>query len=189
MKINLSKAPNVPKDWAVKNHIGEGEISVSQIALFLSKKQKTGKIVGVELRKEIKNPINVNVLDYLLKRPELIPEDWKTYWGVFFWGTIFLDSLGHPCVAYLHWNDESWDWCYRLLSHKWDGDSPAAVSARLDPHKMIKNKPIPQKTHRRIIHEDAWAGKSCPMCGSPNLDCAFNIGPDCICKDCGEACH
>ena len=67
---------------------------------------------GVELRKELSNKgvavLNANVLDYLLARPGLIPEEWKGK-RTYFFGTIYCRPDGEPCVRYLYdLNDEWW---------------------------------------------------------------------------------
>ena len=30
-----------------------------------------------------------------------------------------------------------------------------------------------------------WRDKVCENCGGCNLSCSFNIGADCVCRDCG----
>ena len=71
-----------------------------------------------------------NVLDYLLKNSQLIPEEWKGK-AVFFWGTIFRDSDGSLYVRYLHWSGASWQWrngC-RWLGNDFLSCNPSALAS------------------------------------------------------------
>ena len=61
--------------------------------------------------------LNANILDYLLARPELIPENFKNK-RIFFNGTIYYDLHRCLCVRYLKWNNNFWDW-----GHEYVGDS------------------------------------------------------------------
>ena len=129
--INLAKKPFCPNGFKIEEHIkGEKnfEWDASKVELFVSKKQKNGYQKGTELRKEIKNPFNANLLDYLLAHPELIPEEWKDK-VVCFWGTIYRDSDGYFCVRCLYWDGESWGRYYGWLHGDFDGVSPAARRA------------------------------------------------------------
>lgn len=101
-------------------------------ALHLDKGQKDGKwIKGNELRKALaKQPVlTANVLDYLLKNPHLIPEEWKGK-AVFFWGTIYRRRDDRLFVRYLVWCGVRWNSNFRWLDGDWDGYDPAAVDAR-----------------------------------------------------------
>lgn len=61
-----------------------------------------------------KTVLNLCILDYLLKHPELIPEEWKKG-ETYFLGTIFRDSNGFRSVAYLTWYGSTWGWCFCLF--------------------------------------------------------------------------
>lgn len=125
--------------WTVEEHQKGGTFTwdASQVELYLASGQKNGKVIeGNKLRKELaKKPVlNANVLDYLLKNPHLIPEEWKKDGQgntryIFFWGTIYGCRDGHRCVRYLYWRGGRWGWGGYWLGRDWDGFYPAAVRA------------------------------------------------------------
>lgn len=117
--------------WTVEEHRKGGMVDVAKLGLYLSDKQKSGFINGTDLREELKTKpvLNANVLDYLMKHQELIPEEWKQYDGVFFWGTIYRLSGGHLCVRFLFWLDGQWRWCDDWLDSGWYSQDPALISA------------------------------------------------------------
>ena len=128
--INTNQEPFIPEGFAVESHDTTlGKISLKDCSLYLSEKQKEGNWVeGDELRKEIKNPLNAVVLEYLLKNPKQIPEEWKEK-GIYFWGTIYRLPHGRLCVRYLCFYDGRWHWHCRWLIRDWLATSPAAVLA------------------------------------------------------------
>jgi hypothetical protein len=110
---------------------GQFRWDASKVALYLSKKQKDGKqLEGNKLREELRGkPVyNANLLDFLLKHPHLIPEEWKGKY-VFFWGTVYRFSDGFLCVRYLCWSGDGWYWSGRWLGGGWLDLNPAAVPA------------------------------------------------------------
>lgn len=140
--VDCDAMPEILSDWQKEEHRKGGSVKLEhregklyangqEVIRFLSEKQKDGKVVGGhELRKELKDKpvLNACILDYLLKHPELIPEEWKK--GVtYFWGTIFRDSDGSLCVACLDWNGDRWIWNYHWLGDDWYDDEPAACLA------------------------------------------------------------
>lgn len=131
--INLDATPFVPEGWKVEKRQKGGQFrwDTRQVELWLAEGQKNGGCLnGNKLREELTNKsvLNANVLDYLLKHPELIPEEWKSKY-VFFWGTIYCNSVGHLCVRCLDWRGVRWGWSYGWLGHDWDDDRPAALLA------------------------------------------------------------
>lgn len=133
--IDCDAAPFVPDGWSVEEHIkgGQFEWNAEQVELWLSEQQQGGTIVGNELRMQLKDRpvLNANALDYLL-RPEnqhLIPASWKGK-AVFFWGTIYRNSVGSLVVRCLCWNGNEWYWDYDWLVFPRDDAYPAAVSTR-----------------------------------------------------------
>jgi len=130
--IDCDADPFLPNGWKVEEHIKGGELTWNpeKITLYLSDKQKNGMIKCNKLRKELKGKLvlNANVLEYLLKNPHLIPEEWKGK-CVFFWGTIYRDSDGNLYVRYLNSYGSSWDWDYDWLDGDWGDGRPAAVLA------------------------------------------------------------
>lgn len=125
--------------WTVEEHQKGGTFTwdASQVELYLASGQKNGKYIeGNKLRKELaKKPVlNANVLDYLLKNPHLIPEEWKKDGQgntryIFFWGTIYRCRDGNLYVRYLCWVGGRWDWSGYWLDYVWYGDNPAALRA------------------------------------------------------------
>ena len=110
--------------------------------LYLDEKEQRGgkSIEGKKLRKKLAKDLvkgallNANVLDYLLKYPHLIPEEWKkdekgqTRY-IFFWGTVYRYSDGDLCVRDLYWDGGRWLWSSRWLDDDWNDNNPAALRA------------------------------------------------------------
>jgi hypothetical protein len=111
--IDCDAAPFVPDGFSVEEHKKGGlfKFDPDEISLYLSKKQKKSFIGGHDLRKKLsdKPVMNANVLDYLLAHPEIIPEEWKEKY-ILFWGTIYRDSDGDLFVRYLYGGDFRWAW-------------------------------------------------------------------------------
>lgn len=133
--IDCDANPSIPDGWSVEEHRKAGMVkwdtTKQTSALYLSKLQKKGKYsVGNDLRKELANKpvLNACVLDYLLKNPHLIPEEWKGK-AVFFWGTIYRVPIGSLCVRYLYWCGDRWDSNFRWLVNYFSSSYPAALLA------------------------------------------------------------
>jgi len=136
--IDCDADPFVPSGWTVESHKKGGQFAFNpaKVNLHLSPNQQGGEhIEGNKLHKKLANEpvLNANVLDFLLKNPTLIPEEWKRDASgniryIFFWGTIY-HSDGGLCVRYLHWGGGSWRWGSSWLDDDWLGSSPAAVLA------------------------------------------------------------
>jgi hypothetical protein len=132
--IDLDANPVIPNGLTVEGHQKGGQFKwdAAKVALFLSKEQQNGKrIEGKKLRTELaERPVfNANLLDYLLKHPHLIPEEWKGKY-IFFWGTIYRNSSGSLGVRCLYWHGGSWHWHDSYwLDSDWYGDYPAALRA------------------------------------------------------------
>ena len=135
MKIDTSKKPFSPNGWTIESHdTSLGKIDPTKISLWLHEKQKSGYIRGYDLEKELpKEVLNATVLDWLLKNPKYIPEDWKGKY-VFFWGTIYRNQdTSSLCVRYLCFNDGSWRRDYDWLGDDWSDRDPAALLASISP--------------------------------------------------------
>ncbi len=131
--IDLDADPFVPDGWEVIEHIKGGQFvfDPAKVTLHLDEAQKNnGVIVGNELRLKLKDRqiYNANLLDFYLKNPRLIPEEWKGK-AVFFWGTIYRDSDGDLCVRCLVWSGCGWDWDFYWLGFNFRDFGPAAVPA------------------------------------------------------------
>ena len=134
--IDCDADPYVPAGWKVFEHRkgGQFNFSAALVKFRLDSGQKNGEYIGGNklCKKFLGKPIlNANVLDYLLKNPDLIPEDWKRDENgnaryIFFWGTIYRYSYGHTCVRYLGWNDK-WCWGAYWLDDEFGRDLHAAL--------------------------------------------------------------
>jgi len=129
--IDLDKNPFVPEDWKVEEHIKGGELEwdPAKVALYLSEEQQGDKMIqGHQLREELKGkPVyNANLLDYLLKNPQLIPGEWECE-AVFFWGTIYRDQDNSLCVRCLNWSGVGWYGDHSWLDYEFIAANPAAV--------------------------------------------------------------
>ena len=104
--IDCDADPFVPPGLKVESHhkCGQLEWREGLFGLYFSELQGSSSAVcGDKLLEELKDKpvLNANVLDYLLKNPQLIPEEWKSK-AVFFWGTIYCDPDDCPCIRYLY---------------------------------------------------------------------------------------
>lgn len=131
--IDCDADPFIPEGWKLESHkkMGQFEWDPNKVRLYLSSNQENGKTIkGYDLRKELeeKPVLNANVLDYLLKHQELIPEGWKGK-AIFFWGTIYRSSDGNLCVRSLCWRGIGWSWAYDWLDDSWGDGNPAALLA------------------------------------------------------------
>lgn len=130
--IDCDDDPFIPDDWSVEEHKKGGmfKFNPEKISLYLSEKQKKGNIGGYDLRKELsdKPVMNANVLGCLLVHTELIPEEWKGKY-IFFWGTIYRNSVGDLYVRYLYWDGSKWYWFYFWLDDDFNSDCPAALAS------------------------------------------------------------
>ncbi len=129
--INCNANPYTPNGWRVIEHVKSGMFQWNRdnVSLYLSDQQKNGKsIEGNQLRKELKDkPVfNANVLDYLLANQHLIPKKWQGR-AVFFWGTIYCNSMGDLYVRCLVWRPSGWCWRGACLVDAWNCYRPAAV--------------------------------------------------------------
>ena len=94
--IDLDAKPFEPNGLTTLEHQKGGQFKwdATKVKLYLPKKQKSDSgIQSQALRKILRGqPVfNANLLDYLLKYPHLIPEEWKGK-DVFFWGMTYRDS-------------------------------------------------------------------------------------------------
>lgn len=130
--IDCDAKPFAPDKLKVEEHRpgGQWKFDLQKISFYLSESQKNGDISAGDLRKKLKNKpvLNANVLDYLLARPELIPEEWKNK-RIFFWGTIYRNSADCPCVRYLSFFDGRWE-CDKAWvgSSVLSGGAPAIIA-------------------------------------------------------------
>lgn len=129
----LSSVDSHQKQGQLKVELRSDELYLNnrKINRYLSKKQQKGKVItGNDLRKELSSMpvLNANILDFLLKNPQLIPESWKTGY-TYFWGTIYRYSDGSLCVRCLDWGAGQWQAYCTWLDGGWYGQNPAALLA------------------------------------------------------------
>jgi len=127
--VDLDADPFLPEGWKVESHLkgGQFKFDPTKVRLHLDEEQLNGKwINGTKLHLKLKAlPIyNANLLDFYLKNPHLIPEEWKGKF-IYFWGTIYRDADGCLYVRYLCWRGEGWRWRYDWLECDWRGFVPA----------------------------------------------------------------
>jgi hypothetical protein len=137
--IDCDAEPYLPDGWKIEKHQKGGQFdwSATSVKFYLDSDQQNGECTeGNKLRKELsgKPVLNANVLDYLLKNPNLIPEDWKKNEKgntryIFFWGTIYRNSGGSLCVRCLFWNGVEWRSLGLFLNDDWSWNHPAALRA------------------------------------------------------------
>jgi len=146
-KIDTTKQPSIPNGWTIESHdTSLGKINLKDIELYLDDSQKDGYIEGYKLREKLKDQpvLNATVLDYLWEHQDQIPESWKerdkdgNIKFIYFWGTIFRDSVGGLYVRGVYFLGGAWGRSYRWLGNEWDGRNPAAVSQvkSLRPKKL-----------------------------------------------------
>lgn len=70
--------------------------------------------------------LDAQVLNALLKHQRLIPESWKNYSLIYFFGTIFENDQGEQQIAYLRWDKTSWCFNYLPLNTPWKSTDRAA---------------------------------------------------------------
>jgi len=136
--IDCDADPFVPNGFTftIGSHQKGGQFvfDPANIKLYLSHSQLRGEvIIGNKLRKELANKhlLNANVLDFLLKNPRIIPEEWKKgangdFRYIFFWGTIYHDARHNLCVRCLFFSNGEWGSSFGWLDDGWDENSPAA---------------------------------------------------------------
>ncbi len=130
--IDCSADPFIPSMWSLQRHREDGNFvwNPKKVKLYFSENQKKNKVIdGRELFSELidQSVLNANVLDYLLARQELIPEEWKGK-RIFFWGTIYCNRNGSYVVRCLEWDGHSWFWNYYKVYGKWIEYDFAVVS-------------------------------------------------------------
>jgi len=127
--IDCDSISFVPDGWECEEHRKGGvfKFDVSQIELHLDDDQRKGNYpTGNKLRERLKGKpaLNANVLGYLLKNPQLIPEEWKGK-NIYFWGTIYCFA-GDLYVYGLSWTGVRWAaYHHRLVDNYLDDDFAA----------------------------------------------------------------
>jgi len=127
--IDCDAKPRIPEGWSLIEHKKGGSYAwdPSRIARLLVDESRDGTVDGAKLLKvhEDEEAFNANVLDFLLSRPDLIPEEWKGK-TVVFRGTVYKHRYGAACVRCLSWFGRKWRWrCILLAEAASSEDQPA----------------------------------------------------------------
>ncbi len=154
--IDLSVCPSVPSEtFSIARHVSWNEYlewDVKKVSLYLDEGQQgDGLVRGYELWRRMgdKPVLGVSVLDYLLKYPEQIPEDWKgddedKTLFISFWDTLYqANSPSSLFVRCLFWSYRSEEWrdLPRFLGDNWSVRHPSAISYSLHfGHLSLKRK-------------------------------------------------
>lgn len=136
MNIKLKKSSIPYSGWTIKSDNGQKTVDLSQMVLHLEPEQKIRYISGTEMRTRMEGKgMSAAVLDYLIEHPEETPESWKKNENgdinfIFFWGTIYRDSIGDLYVRCWYFHGGQWQSNHcRWLDDHWGGQNPAAVLA------------------------------------------------------------
>lgn len=108
--IDLGADPFIPEGFSVEEHQGCGLWKWDPQSLVrLAKEQSSRGFKGTNWKEESSKDgnLNANVLDYLLKHPEIIPEELGNL-SVTFWKTIYRDRGGNTCVCSLGRDSSGW---------------------------------------------------------------------------------
>ena len=135
--VDLDINPRPFNDWKIKEHKkgGQFEWDPAKVDLFVHNEQRAGGITGKKLRKKIAHidTFNVNLLDYLLVNPSLIPDDWKVDESgetclIFFWGTVYYRPSDQGLyVRCLYFTVGRWIEDYRSIDYPWPASRLAII--------------------------------------------------------------
>jgi len=135
-RIDLNKAPKIGGFDKVVSNVKHGELFLnremiaSRVKLFISEAQRVGGVGGRKLLESVpeKNIVfNSVFLDWLLRNPEYIPEEWKGKF-TFFAGTVFMKN-GVEVIRFLYFGLNGWASSYRWLIRGFHINSPLATLA------------------------------------------------------------
>ena len=129
--IDLDAKPFLPVGWDVEHHQNGGKFKYdpTKVKLYLSECQRSGcGSNGNDLLKELEDQkvMNANFLDFYLKYPHLVPENWKGK-SIFFWGTRYLDPLGDKHVLSMYWLGQRWNQKFNWINGMFGARSPAVI--------------------------------------------------------------
>ncbi len=141
--IDCDAFPFVPDGYAVESHFKGGAYTwvkeAQAEALYLSDQQEgrigtdsNSSIPGHYLYGELVSRnipvLNANVLMFLLKYPQIIPEEWRNR-RVHFWGTVYRNKNNHRYVLCLYCTNNVWQWGYTCTMVSVFRNDPAAIRA------------------------------------------------------------
>jgi hypothetical protein len=117
----------------VKLKLCDGELYANGVRIVRyqsPEQQRAGSIRGSKLYKTLKDKpvLNACMVFYLCNHPQLIPHAWSG--SIHFWGTVYRDPKGIPCVPGLVKYAERWCHFCEPLDRVFGTDDFAAVLAR-----------------------------------------------------------
>ncbi len=128
--VDCDKSSSVLERWTRVENRKNGIINFyfQNISLYLTNEQESGVINGYDLIERLagKTLMNENVLNYLLKHPEFIPEECREK-KTFFLGTIYRHQPGILVVRFLHFDGLDWGWDIVNLDSNFGFDDPIAI--------------------------------------------------------------
>lgn len=132
--VDCDEPPKIIQYWKVTNHTKRGifKFKSSKISLFKFKKLTGEKASEYNLRKKSVTSLflNANVLDYLLKYPYLIPDEWIISKIIVFRGTTYYNHDDGLAFRALVWDNIHgyWSWCWFPCGKYSDSGSSAAIA-------------------------------------------------------------
>lgn len=118
--IDLGADPFIPEGFSIEEHQKGGLWKWDpQFLVRLAKEQSRRGFKEKDWRLQLLDDdnLNVNVLSYLLKHQEIIPEEME--YGVTFWKTIYRDRGGNICVCSLGRDSSGWVRLYSWPASKY----------------------------------------------------------------------
>jgi hypothetical protein len=149
IRVDLDSNPYTPVAWKIRRHQRGGIVSVEnrvnglyvdgkKVCFFVHERQNVKKssehslIKGWELIHELsdKAVLNYNMLHFLYKHPEYIPDTISKSKRIYFFGTIWWTDMSAPCgapvVSYLSRGDNRMKE-YDALEFEWCSNWVAAI--------------------------------------------------------------
>lgn len=119
--IDCDLKPAVPEGFRIKDHrkMGQLEWDPAKIRLFQLEVQQRKFVKAAQLYKRLDGApvLNACALDLLKCNNEYIPSHWEEK-VLYFFGTLYSDPDGEPCVGrlYYQWEGPIWQWGYVPLA-------------------------------------------------------------------------
>jgi len=131
-EFSLEKNTMIPSKWKKFVHKENGVFywDPKKVRLFVAKDQELDTVSSGKLQKIFKekniNVLNSNLLFFLVKHQELIPEDWRDE-VVVFWGTIYKAKGDRFYVLTLEWQIDRYAISYMWINDYFGKHEPTAI--------------------------------------------------------------
>ncbi|MDD3301285.1 MAG: hypothetical protein PHR57_00680 [Patescibacteria group bacterium] len=131
-EFSLEKNKMIPVRWKVVEHQKNGvfQWDPKKISLFVPEEQESDSVSSKKLKEIFKeknvNVLNSNLLFFLEKHQELIPEDWRNK-AIIFWGTIYEAKGNRFYVLSLKWQIDRYAIDYMWVNWFFNKDEPSAI--------------------------------------------------------------